>query len=308
MRTINVLIGTNEKEIKDFFNILSAKKQVKFFSSENMNEVIKSINQGENLAVIVQNNLVLISKIIETAKEFGYLIKGDLFLDENQEDDLLSLENGFHKLNIYKNGKLIKGDMKPLIATSNLGKIAIYTQIFKELGLHCCSLRDIKLDIEIEENGKNELENAMIKAKAYHEVTGLPVLCNDSGLVIEKFAPADQPGVFVRRYGGRELTDEETIKIFSEKLAKVGGESDAYFNVGIVLCDKNGEFHSRLFKSYRYMKLPASKVVEKGLPLRSLDYNKEFGKYMSEMTIEEANASEGDCIKLQTEFVKEIFG
>ena len=62
MRTINVLIGTNEKEIKDFFNILSAKKQVKFFSSENMNEVIKSINQGENLAVIVQNNLVLISK------------------------------------------------------------------------------------------------------------------------------------------------------------------------------------------------------------------------------------------------------
>ena len=72
MRTINVLIGTNEKEIKDFFNILSAKKQVKFFSSENMNEVIKSINQGENLAVIVQNNLVLISKIIETAKEFVY--------------------------------------------------------------------------------------------------------------------------------------------------------------------------------------------------------------------------------------------
>ena len=51
-----------------------------------------------------------------------------------------------------------------------------------------------------------------------------------------------------------------------------------------------------------------SKVVIKGLPLRSLDYNKEYGKYMSEMTIEEANKSEGKCIEGQREFIEEVLG
>ncbi len=49
-----------------------------------------------------------------------------------------------------------------------------------------------------------------------------------------------------------------------------------------------------------------SKVIQKGLPLRSLDYNQELKKYMSEMTIEEANKSEGKCIEEQKKFIKEI--
>ncbi len=45
---------------------------------------------------------------------------------------------------------------------------------------------------------------------------------------------------------------------------------------------------------------------QKGLPLRSLDFYKELGKYMSEMTIDEANAAEGECIKTQQRFIKKV--
>ncbi len=199
--------------------------------------------------------------IIEIAQKYGYKVTGELLLidDEESEKRVIQrqekegrsshyiedihlaikiykqrlfegwpkLEEGFHEINTYQNGKIIKKEQRPLIATSNLGKMAIYAQIFDEFGVQYCSLRDLKVDIEIEENGETELENAMIKAKSYHEVTGLPVLANDSGLIIEKFAPEDQPGVFVRRYGGRELTDQETINIFSKKLTAVGGASDS---------------------------------------------------------------------------------
>ncbi len=277
--------------------------------------------------------------IIEIAKKHGYKVVGELLLISDEESErrvierqeregrsshyiediklaisiykkrlmegLPSLQEGFHEINTYDDGKLIKRELKPLIASSNMGKIAIYAQIFKELNLPYCSLKDLKVDIQVEENGETELENSLIKAKAYHEATGLPVVSNDSGLVIEKLSKEDQPGVFVRRYSGKELSDEEAIEIFSKKLHDVGGESDAYFNVALVIIDKDEKCHEKLFKSYRYMVDKPSKVIQKGLPLRSLDYNKQFGKYMSEMTIEEANISEGECIKSQMEFIKE---
>ena len=39
--------------------------------------------------------------------------------------------------------------------------------------------------MDIDENGKDALENAYIKAKAYYEVTGLPTIGMDNTLFIE---------------------------------------------------------------------------------------------------------------------------
>ena len=111
---------------------------------------------------------------------------------------------------------------KILIATTNLGKFNIYKAVFDELGLECTNLKELGVVADVEENGKDEIENAVIKAKAYHQLTGLAVMANDSGLVIDKFKPEDQPGVLVRRYQGRELSDQEMIDIYIEKLNEVG--------------------------------------------------------------------------------------
>ena len=278
--------------------------------------------------------------IIEIGKEYSYKIVGHLILLDKEEcirrifkrqledanahtienprelverysiklkNNMPTLQEGFHQIITYNDGIETSRDSRILIATTNVGKISIYSCVLDKIGLPYCSLKDIKVDIDIDETGETELENARLKATGYHNATGLPIIANDSGLVIEKFKPEDQPGVFVRRYGGHELSDEETIRIFSEKLKAVGGESDSYFNVALVLCDFDGNYHEKLFKSYRYMVSIPSKTIVKSLPLRSLDYSKELGKYWSEMTIEEANACEGSAIAEQQKFIEEVF-
>lgn len=197
--------------------------------------------------------------------------------------------------------------MKVLIATTNLGKVNIYKQAFDELGIEVCSLKDFNVNFNVEENGKTEIENAIIKAKAYHQITGLPVLANDSGLVIDKFSQENQPGLLVRRYQGKELTDEEMINVYIEKLTEVGGESSGHYNVGLAIINQYGELHTKIFKPQRYFINKPSKTINKGVPLSSLCYDFKSKKYLSEMTIKERNNYEGDEFSNQINFIKKSF-
>lgn len=290
MKTLNIIFDRKTKKFasKNILCGANALRDGEKFAKEGKDIYVDATGQDE-------------SKFIALGRAYKYKI-----MAHTSKEKKLSLEQGYHQIVTY-DGKEQEKQSRILIASTNVGKIAIYSTVLDKLGLPYCSLNDISVGITVDETGETELENSRLKAHAYHEETDLPVIANDSGLVIEKFAPDDQPGVFVRRYGGHELTDEETIKIFSEKLKKVGGESDSYFNVALVLCDYDGNYHETVVKSYRYMVATPSKVVNKGLPLRSLDYNKEYGKYMSEMTIEEANASEGKAIEEQQAFIKSVF-
>ena len=154
--------------------------------------------------------------------------------------------------------------MKVLIATTNLGKVQIYKQAFDELGIEVCCLKDLDVNLDVEENGSSVVENAVIKALAYNKATGLPVLANDSGLVIDKFAPEDQPGLLVRRYHGRELTDEELLNVYIDKLNEVGGESDGHYDVGLAIVDENGKLFTRSFAPKRHFINNQAKLWSKG--------------------------------------------
>lgn len=196
---------------------------------------------------------------------------------------------------------------KVLIATGNLGKFNIYKAVFDELGIDCTNIKELGINIDVDENGKNEVENAVIKAKAYHEATGMPVLANDSGLVIDKFKPEDQPGALVRRYKGKELSDEEMIQVYVDKLNEVGGSSTGHYNVALALINEKGELFTREFKPKRYFVNKPSSVIKKGVPLSSLSYDEVSGKYMSEMTTIERNNYEAEEMVKQKEFIAEVF-
>ena len=196
---------------------------------------------------------------------------------------------------------------KVLIATGNLGKFNIYKAVFDELGIECTNIKEIGCDIEVEETGSNEVENAVLKAMAYHKATGMSVLANDSGLVIDKFSAEDQPGVLVRRYHGKELTDEEMIAVYVEKLNEVGGSSTGHYNVALALVDENGNLFTREFKPKRFFVNKPSSVVKKGVPLSSLAYDEKTGKYMSEMTTTERNDYEAEEMLKQKQFIAEVF-
>ena len=198
--------------------------------------------------------------------------------------------------------------MKLLLATKNKGKIAKFGAMLTQLGIDWCSLYDINANnsITVEETGSTVEENSIIKAKAYYEAYSMPVLCDDSGLIIEKFPPEKQPGIYVHRHNGNELTDLEIIDIYSKELELVGGESDGYFIVSLTIIDENGKLHNKTFKSHRYFISKPSDIVVENFPLRSLIYYKDYNKYMSQMRVEEAELAEGQVTIDEKEFIRSI--
>lgn len=206
-----------------------------------------------------------------------------------------------------KDGHIMDKQQKILIASTNIGKIGIYAQIFDEFGIPYTSLAEIKIDEIVEETGKDETENAVLKAKAYHQITGLPVISNDSGLIIDRFKPEDQPGVLVRRFKGHELSDIDLLNLYISKLNEVGGESYGHYNVALAVIDKEGKLHSGTFKPARHFINKPSKTLKKGLPLASLSYDDESGRYESEMTMKERNLFEKEAMQQQKQFIEKFF-
>lgn len=198
--------------------------------------------------------------------------------------------------------------MKVLIATKNKGKIEKYSGILHALGIECRTLEDIDLDIEVNETGNNTTENAIIKAKAYYEKVNIPVLTDDSGLIIDKLPKDKQPGVFVRRHNGRELSDEEIIELYSKEIESVGGESAGAFVISIAIIDKEGNVH---IKETEHRRLFVSKPdVNRipGYPLSSLIYDKENNMYMTEKKKNGIKIYTQSTFGEEAEFIKSVLG
>ena len=117
--------------------------------------------------------------------------------------------------------------MKILIATSNQGKVEEIKQILKEYEI--ISLKEIKCEIEIEEDGKTFEENAIKKACQTYEKVKIPCIADDSGIEIEKLN--GWPGVKTANIVGKKrkakhitciaYCDENSIKV-------VRGEQEGY--------------------------------------------------------------------------------
>jgi len=198
--------------------------------------------------------------------------------------------------------------MKVLIATKNKGKIEKYSGILNSLGIDYCTLNDINLDIEINENGNTTTENAIIKAKAYYEKFKFSVLADDSGLIIDKLSKEKQPGIFVRRHNGKELTDEEIIELYSKEIEKVGGESTGAFVISIAIIDEEGNIHIKETKHKRlFISKPDTNRIP-GYPLSSLIYDKKTRMYMTEKKKKGIRIYTEATFGEEGEFIKSILG
>ena len=74
---------------------------------------------------------------------------------------------------------------KILIATKNDGKAREYRKLFEPKGIEVITLKDLNEQVEIIENGKTFSENALIKAQTLTDKLNIPVLADDSGLVVD---------------------------------------------------------------------------------------------------------------------------
>ncbi len=107
--------------------------------------------------------------------------------------------------------------MRLLIGTSNPAKLARYRALLSRFAsLEVLSPQQIGLQLSIEEDGQTPAENALLKARRYADRSRLPSLGIDESLSIPFLPLKDQPGVFVRRNGGKELSDLEMLDQFQQ--------------------------------------------------------------------------------------------
>ena len=110
---------------------------------------------------------------------------------------------------------------KIIFATTNEGKMKEIRMIMSDLPVEFASLKDMNINVNIEENGTTFEENAIIKAKTICELTGEMVLADDSGLEVDYMDKA--PGVYSARYLGENTPYSVKNKTIIDNLKDAKG-------------------------------------------------------------------------------------
>ena len=128
--------------------------------------------------------------------------------------------------------------MKFVLATQNQKKLREMSDILSGFGVEVVTPKSLGIDLEVEETGTTFAENAMLKAKAICEATGLPAIADDSGLCVDALAGA--PGVYSARYGGEGLDDVGRYRLLLENLRGQTTRT-AHFACAIACAFPNGD-------------------------------------------------------------------
>lgn len=181
--------------------------------------------------------------------------------------------------------------MKVLFATTNQAKIRKYKKQLEEKGIELITINDLDFKLNVNENGKNAIENAYIKAKVYYEATKIPTVGIDNCLFIEKIPKEKQPGTHVRRVNGKELTDEEMITYYTNLVKEYGGKLTAKWVYGMVIYDGKKVKEDSWDKGGFYLVDKPCEKRNPGYPLDSISVMPKNNKYWLELTEEEKNKS-----------------
>ena len=174
---------------------------------------------------------------------------------------------------------------KILIASTNRHKVEEIKKIFRIPGINFISLEHYKELPKAIENGKTFQDNALLKARHYYHLTQIPVIADDSGLVVP--ALNGEPGVHSARYAGEQSAyDKNNALLLSRMKDLVGEERFAFFICVVVFFDGNnvifseGRAEGRIINELR---------GTGGFGYDPLFYSPEAKKTFAEMGSEEKN-------------------
>ena len=127
--------------------------------------------------------------------------------------------------------------MKLVLATHNQGKVQELQAIMS------ARLPDVELvgydGPEPVEDGTSFLENALIKARAAHNLTGLPAIADDSGVAVEILGGS--PGIFTAIWSGSK-DNVANRQLLLAQLKDIAAEHRAAsFVCTIAMVDQEGE-------------------------------------------------------------------
>ena len=175
-------------------------------------------------------------------------------------------------------------DSRLLIGTSNPGKVRELSSALARCRLDIVSPADIGIVDDIAETGATLEENALLKATAYSEMSGLLTLADDSGLEVD--ALGGEPGVMSSRYAGEGKSDSERIAFLLGKLNNIGGDRwPARFRCAIAVKTPGG-------RADLYTGVCAGRIVRTARGSNGFGYDPvfflpEMGRTMAELTQEE---------------------
>ncbi|HEX6481129.1 MAG TPA: XTP/dITP diphosphatase [Ktedonobacteraceae bacterium] len=173
-----------------------------------------------------------------------------------------------------------------LVATTNLHKLEEYRAIFADLPYRLLSLRDIRLDMDVEETGNTFAENAELKARSYAQASGLLTLADDSGLEIDALGGA--PGVFSARFAGKDTSYEERFRLILERLKGLPTEQrSARFRCVIAIAEPSGS--TRLVEGVIEGEIADAPRGERGFGYDPIFLVPEIGMTTAELTAEDKN-------------------
>ena len=174
--------------------------------------------------------------------------------------------------------------LKLLVATKNPGKAREIKELLDN-NFESISLADLANAPDVEETGKTFEENAILKAKAYFEWSGIPTVADDSGLEIDHLN--GEPGVKSRRWLGYEMTDQEMIDTALNKLKGVSREKrtahlvaiGAYYDGKNTILER-GSINGFITETQTIQCKP-------GYPFRAIFWMPQFNKLYQDLTQEE---------------------
>ena len=123
--------------------------------------------------------------------------------------------------------------MKVILASKNQHKLTELSAILSQLGFEIALESEYGLDIDVEETGTTFEENSYLKAEAVMKASGLPVLADDSGLMVDALGGA--PGVYSARYGHKS-SDQARTAYLLENLKDVPEEKRAAKFACVITC------------------------------------------------------------------------
>lgn len=198
-----------------------------------------------------------------------------------------------------------------VIASNNEGKIKEIKRVLANFPVEVLSLKDMGLDIDVEEDGLTFEDNAKKKSvEIYKELikrneSNFIVMSDDSGLEVDYLN--GEPGVFSARYAGEHGNDKKN----NEKLLlNLSGVSDdnrkARFVCQLALINDKNEYRAVRGTVDGY--ILEEEKGNGGFGYDPLFFYKPLNKSFGELTMEEKNeiSHRGVALQKVKEIIKEL--
>ncbi len=197
--------------------------------------------------------------------------------------------------------------MKLLVGTGNPGKVREFRELLEGLPVEIVIPSEVGLDMEVEETGETLEENALIKAQAYANASGILTLADDSGLFVDSLG--GEPGVRSARYGAPDArTDEDRVELLLRNLADVpDDERDAAFRCVIVIVEPEVDTVHMAKGELRGI-IGQSPMGSNGFGYDPVFVVREYGKTVAELDSETKNAlsHRGRAARIAREIIAEM--